>query len=384
MSARLARWATRRPHAILAVAPAATAARLAVERELAALGGVVAVSAADADVLIVVGEPGDDLSAAIENVWRQLPGPRARAQILSADQARQALAVAVLHLGDEQQVREAAQRRDEWRPTDPAMGNDKGGHGDGGMQMPAGLMMADRGPDRDGLKLDVLQVPWGPVLADWPAGLVVDLTLQGDLVQRAEARVMPPAGSSSVPFWDADAGAQRRHRHAAAHLDSLGRLLAVAGWPGMAERVRRLRDGVLADGSTRELREELSRTGRRVRRARTLRWATDGLGVLTDDLVRQAGVSGPAARSVANGGDVTARWQCWLAEAERLLQPDAAVDEEGPRGRRAGDRPASAALLEAAQHLMAGVDVAAARLVLASFDPDPDELLAVTSAQVDD
>ena len=51
----------------------------------------------------------------------------------------------------------------------------------------AGLPMADRGEDRDGLKLDQLHVPLGPVLPDWPAGLVVRVTLQGDVVQHAEA-----------------------------------------------------------------------------------------------------------------------------------------------------------------------------------------------------
>ncbi|MCM4083823.1 hypothetical protein [Paractinoplanes hotanensis] len=213
---------------MLAVAPGATAARLAVERELTALGGVVAVSAADADLLIIIGEPGAELADAHEDVWRQLPGPRARAHVVRPDEARTVLAAATTQLCDPRQAQQAGQRHDEWQTTDLG-----GAHGDDGMQMPGGLMMADRSPDRDGLGLDALRVSWGPVLVDWPAGLVMNLTLQGDLVQQAEARVLPAAGSPAESFWDAGASAQR---HAAAHLDSLGRLLSVAGWQGMAHR----------------------------------------------------------------------------------------------------------------------------------------------------
>ena len=404
LSAGLARWAGRRPHALLAVTPGATAARLAVEQELAALGGVVAASAADADLLVVVGVPGPALADAVEQVWRQLPGPRARAQVRRPEQAREALVTAVAYLGNPLQEAEASGRRDEWEPAEmgdvsvdegggdaggqggrggahsdggrDGHGHDHGGHGGGGMQMPGGLPMADRGSDRDGLTLDVLPVPLGPVLADWPAGVVVDLTVQGDVVQAAEARLLPAAGASPAPFWDDGDGARRRCRHAAAHLDSVGRLLAVAGWQGMACRVRRLRDDVLADGATDDVRAQLVGVARRMHRSWGLRWSTDGLGVLTDDVARQVGVSGPALRSIADGGDVSARWRCWLAEADRLLRPDAVVPQAGSRGRRDGARPASAALLRVAEQLMVGVDVAAARLVLASFDPDPDEIVA--------
>ena len=47
-----------------------------------------------------------------------------------------------------------------------------GGHGGhGGMEMPGGLPMAGQGEDRDGLTLDRLHVPLGPLLSDWPTGL---------------------------------------------------------------------------------------------------------------------------------------------------------------------------------------------------------------------
>ncbi|GAB2877798.1 hypothetical protein GCM10022245_11220 [Streptomyces mayteni] len=39
--------------------------------------------------------------------------------------------------------------------------------------MVAGIPLAERGDDRDGLRLDVLRLPLGPVLLDWPAGPAV-------------------------------------------------------------------------------------------------------------------------------------------------------------------------------------------------------------------
>jgi hypothetical protein len=249
--------------------------------------------------------------------------------------------------------------------------------------MPGGLRMADRAPDRDGLKLDVLRVPLGPVLTDWPAGLVVILTLQGDVVQRADARVLGSAVRQRTPFWHAgDHDGDRGRRYAAAHLDSLGRLLAVVGWDALAYRARRLRDGALGDIPAERLRAELAALERRMRRSWTLRWATDGLGVLSSELARDLGVTGPAARAVDGGGDVTARWRCWLARADRCLAGDLPADGEGPRGRLDGDRPPSAALLDAALHLVVGLDIAAARIVMASFDPDTDELAATMERSV--
>jgi hypothetical protein len=433
MSDLLARWALRRPHVLLAVAPAATGTRIAVEAELARRGAVIADSAVDADVLLVVGSPAQELTTALDEVWRQLPGPRARARVTQPAEVEQVLREAVDALAEPAQTADAARRSDEWRDNAMASDGDEkhkgadggqeehgggrhdhhdgsqgeqgesnshedhGGapsdqHGDrhshggggheshggggheghgGGMQMPGGLMMAHRRSDRDGLKLDVLQVAFGPILPDWPAGLILELALQGDVVQQVKSRVLSTAAVPGTPFWLA--GGPRRY--AAAHLDSLGRLLAVTGWAGMAYRVRRLRDGVLADVPADQARAELMSVGRQVRRSRALRWATDGLGVLTDEMAAQLRVVGPAGRAVADGGDVRARWGRWLVEADRLLAGDP-VDGLGPRGGSVEGRSGSAALLAAAEQLMVGLDVAAARLVLASFDPDPDELVA--------
>ncbi|MFI7142371.1 hypothetical protein ACIBQ5_33095 [Streptomyces massasporeus] len=259
--------------------------------------------------------------------------------------------------------------------------------------MPAGLPMADRGPDRDGLTLDRLHVPLGPLLTDWPVGLTLRLTLQGDVIQEACVEDSTAAVSDaprSASFWThpwqrAAAGepasvGEAARRRAAAHLDSLGRLLAVAGWPAMAVTARRLRDDLLDGASGETLRPRVRRFTRRVGRSRILYWSTRGIGPLSAADADAAGVSGPAARA---DGDVPARYRQWLAEVERdvarlddlsLLDPGS---EEGPRGR--GE--SSVALVRLLPRLLEGAELAAARLIVASLDPDPDEL-AIRSREV--
>ncbi|NEE25830.1 hypothetical protein G3M53_10200, partial [Streptomyces sp. SID7982] len=67
----------------------------------------------------------------------------------------------------------------------------------------SGLPLAERADDRDGLRLDRLHVPFGPVLPDWPVGLVLRLTLQGDVVQEVTGvEVVEAAPAPRPPFWD--------------------------------------------------------------------------------------------------------------------------------------------------------------------------------------
>ncbi len=257
--------------------------------------------------------------------------------------------------------------------------------------MPGGLPMAGQGADRDGLTLDQLHLPLGPFLADWPAGLTVRLVLQGDVVQRVDvdepARPIDDAAAEAFwvqPWLRAASGepvpvGEAVRRRAAAHLDSLGRLLAVAGWPAEAVRARRLRDDLLYGAPRAAVAPRLERFTRRVGGSRTLAWLTRGIGVVTAQKAREAGVGGPAARA---GGDVTSRYRQWLADIRhdlpRLEDPaplDVAV-EDSPRGPWSAEHPPSAALIALLPRLLEGAELAAARLVVASLDPDPDELVS--------
>ncbi|MET9390350.1 hypothetical protein ABZY20_08035 [Streptomyces sp. NPDC006624] len=438
----LLRAAAGRPRVLLLPMPGATGVRLAAERELRLRDFPAALTPAEADVLLVAGPVPPALSAAVDRLWRDTPAPRARvhadapSDVTSAlDAARTRLAMLPDTPPDAPSNAHPAPDQDSDRDADADAAHDTddghgghdadagdgaghddrdgghggrgeghddqgegqeghgGGHGDhgghgghGGMEMPAGLPMAERGPDRDGLALDRLHVPLGPLLTDWPAGLTVRLTLQGDVVQEAtvDDPVTPaPGAAPPAPFWTrpwqrAAAGepvsaGEAARRRAAAHLDSLGRLLAVAGWPAQAVTARRLRDDLLDGAAGEELSRRLRRFTRRVGRSRTLHWLTHGIGPLSTADAGAAGVGGPAARA---DGDVPARYRQWLAETERdvaRLGDPSPLDpgrEEGPRG----GPDASAALVRLLPGLLEGAELAAARLIVASLDPDPDEL----------
>ncbi|MEV4188080.1 hypothetical protein AB0J28_42265, partial [Streptosporangium canum] len=377
------------------------------EAELARRGWRPAGTPASADLLVVCGSPEESLARAVETVWADTPCPRARVELrddLRPEQVADALDGAVSRLADgPAQRRDAAERvrhqarRDRGGAHGHGDGPEHGrqehedghaedahavdGHGDGnghgngnGMGGPGGLRMAGRGPDRDGLTLDRLHVPLGPVLPDWPAGLVVGTVLQGDVIQRARVRIS--GGSGVERFWDAPwlAALAGRHvtrgaaarRRAASHLDSLGRLLAVSGWDSSATRARRLRDRLLWERPDDGLAEDFARFARRVRRSRPLRWMLRGLGTVDAS-------HGPAVRV---RGDVVARMERWLAGTEAALgeldDRSRLADDEGPRG-PVGERP-SESLLAVLPTLLAGAELAAARLIVASLDPDLDQV----------
>jgi hypothetical protein len=411
--------------------PGAARVRLAAERVLRLRDLPVALTSADADVLLVVGDGCPGLDAAVDRLWRDMPAPRTLVRARTAEEVADALETARVRLADATAQRMAARlpvppwERGEGSGSDVphgggahggnghgGNGHGGGGHGGGGhgehggghgadeMGMPAGLPMAEQGPDRDGLSLDRLHIPLGPLLADWPTGLTVRLTLQGDVVQQAEVDTavlrhdapggdVRPHDAPRMSFWTepwdrAAAGGQVAageavRRRTAAHLDSLGRLLAVAGWPAAAVGARRLRDDLLAGAAPHKVRPRAARLARRVGRSRTLFWLTRGIGPLTAGEAAAAGFGGPAARS---DGDVPARYRQWLAavvDGVPRLEDRAPLDparEESPRGFLDGARPPSAALVEVLPRLLEGAELAAARLVVASLDPDPDELAA--------
>lgn len=313
LTERLLHAGTRRPHVLLVPVPGYRPVRWAAERYLQSNGWPLAASPAEADVLLVCGAPGTGLAGAIDTAWDAMPGPRARATTRAAQDVPAVLATARGELRDL-----VAQRTDaRVRPapalgaTDAAAGMAPGGtddhagmtheqpadaphssdgrppmqqdqmqhegmepggehegmdHGGGheghsmhdmGMDLPGGLAMADRADDRDGLKLDVLHLSWGPLLPAWPAGLQLALVLQGDVLQEVVAHWLDPS-----PELLED---PRR-----VALDDVAAVLDVAGWQEGAVRARRLRDGGLEA-------TEIQAVTRRVTRARLLRWTLRGL-----------------------------------------------------------------------------------------------------------
>jgi hypothetical protein len=406
LTGALLRAGATRPHVLAVTMPGATAVRLAAEEQLRRRGWPTAMTPADADILLIAGEPVPPMTEVLEETWKAMPAPRARIGSSGPGEVAAALEAARARLGDhsaQQALAAAGTGRSPLRHRgDGHHGHETGGgrHGEmgggdhgyvmSGMDMPGGLPMADRGEDRDGLKLDQLHVPLGPVLPDWPAGLVIRLTLQGDVVQHAAPEALGAGGGS---FWDepwrrAAAGelvaiGEAARRLASAHLDSLGRFLAVAGWDAAATAARRLRDDILAGAPTGGLRRDAHRLARKVARSRTLAWLTGGLGVLGAGDAAAAGVRGPALRAA---GDVTARYRCWCAELDGAA---AALDDRSPLDPAAMEPPRgptdeagapSAGLLAALPRLLAGTELAGARLIVASIDPDLDELPAQAEA----
>jgi len=257
-----------------------------------------------------------------------------------------------------------------------------------------GLPMADRADDRDGLRLDRLHVPLGPALADWPAGLVLRLALQGDIVQEVAVEPTAAPASPRPPFWNepwlrAAAGERvsqgdAARRLCAAHLDSLGRFFAVTGWADMAARTRYVRDRALAGADAAELSALVRPLIRRAEHSRTLRWLTSGLGLLPAEHAHHLGVTGPA---LVADGDAHSRMLGWLEavgrnaaacdETEALDVAQVIAQVVGPRGRVDGRVPPSQALLDVLPSLLEGTEFACARIIVASLDPDLDEFTPV-------
>ncbi|MCC5577732.1 hypothetical protein IMZ11_19075 [Microtetraspora sp. AC03309] len=432
LSRVLLRFAAGRPRPLVVTAPHGTAVRLLVEAELALRGWRTADAPAGACLLVVCGTPENALARAVRTVWSGMAAPKALVE-LPADGAGERVAAeldaAVSRLADVRAQHEEAARGHEYGARghgrkgpgedEQGHGHDGGGgredhdgsgheHHDGGghehhMGLPGGVRMAERGPDRDGLTLDRLHVPLGPVLPYWPAGLVVETTLQGDVIQEAAVRVAGGAGGDR--FWDEPwlaALAGRRvtrgeaaRRTAGAHLDSLGRLLATAGWAGAAVEARRLRDQVLGERPREEITRRYDRFARRVGRSRPLRWMLRDLGRIDPRTPSPVGdprgpgrsdgphTHGEAPSGLTAGdmpgwarGDVLARTRGWLAGTGAALDAmdDTAAldDDEGPRG-PVGDHP-SEGVLALLPGLLAGAELAAARLIVASLDPDIDQV----------
>lgn len=263
--------------------------------------------------------------------------------------------------------------------VDPAPWRGVGPFGQGGAGMtggvPYGRPMVGRAPDRDGLELDQLPVRVGPFFSAFPPGLVLEVKLQGDIVQEA---VVPgnafagmlvdrPRSESGEPPRIAELE-RARARHLLrwlAHalrvhgLDALGRrtLALVAALGGELPAAA----AVLA-----RITREVAALERLLARTRALDWATAGVGVTPPADLAGRGL-GPVARAAGvvddarlddptylrlgfepvvagdGAGDARARWRQRLAETVQSLALAARAGdaragvgaEETPRGRGA-------------------------------------------------
>lgn len=352
--------AVRHAHVLVVEVPGHWLTRVAVERQVLGRSWRLASSPANADVLAVCGSPGPEMAEVVARLWEDLPGPRSRIEIRTAEAAPAALARAQAELSDPDRQYEDARSR----PRKPEIGTGHGGmghgqhggmdHGNhagmdhGGMDMaPAGIPLAEGGEDRDGLEMDVLHVRLGPVLPYWPGGLVLRCSLQGDVIVAAEASLVDVARDHD--------GQRAEESWAARRCDNVLSLLALSGSDGGAAHARRVRDSLLTGADTGQEVTELERLQRRIRRWWLLRWSLRRVRHLTSADLAQHGLPGHLR------GDTYDRL---LTMVERAIR-DLAGDVEGALD-RAGSVP-----LAAIPHLVTGLDLAAARLVVASLDLDP-------------
>ncbi|WP_432534668.1 hypothetical protein [Kineococcus arenarius] len=373
--------------------PGATGQRIAVERAVAARAWVLARSPAEADVLAVCGHPGPQMREAIARVWEQLPGPRTRVDVVVPEKADAALDAASSALLQEAPHREDARSRTDAGAQEHDTDHEESGHGDTDheesghgdmddgdmdhgdmdhgdmdhgdmdhgdmdhgdmdMPMPGGIGLASGRRDRDGLEMDVLHVPLGPVLPHWPAGLVLTCTLQGDVVVEAGAELLDPGEDLGGP----GTGDPRRDV-LVARCDAVARLLAVAGWDSAADQATRVRDRCLDGVPLAECAAAVERLARRVTRSRSLRWSLRGSSIPT----------GPGG---LEGVELLDRVLDWLEQARVAGQAPAGPAELGGEvtGEGTGEGVtrwgAERVSLEALSDLVSGLDLAAVRLVVA-------------------
>lgn len=348
-----------------------------------------------ASLLVVAGDLTDELEGPAGTVHDQVSPPRAVVQWGLGEESRAICADAVL-VGAEDDPRPAiveahralasgsrASSSPVGRASNPVDWRGRGPHGQGGEGMmggtPYGRPMAMTGPDlRDGLELDRVALTVGPFLSWLPAGLTLELELQGDVVQRLTPRVVPlrradlpavflRARRESVSVADLEVA---RARHL---LLGVSDFLRVLGLGALADRTLRVASAV--DGPARL--EAVRELRRRLRRTRAPSLAARGVGALPRERLHGAG---PVARAAGlaedarlddpayaglgfrvitqSRGDADARWLQRLDEAVQALELAAAAEErlrapnatlEGPRGRTEA-RPAALQLAALAEH----------------------------------
>ncbi|MFP5342558.1 MAG: hypothetical protein ACLGIJ_06510 [Candidatus Limnocylindria bacterium] len=299
---------------------------------------------------------------------------------------------------------------------DPADWRGVGPYGQGGSGMtggtPYGRPMAELGPDRDGLRLDVLPVTLGPFFPRLPAGLVLDVKLAGDVVTEvavATSRPLATGGGPESPFVRALSGpvsiAELELARAREHLRWLSDALLALGLPAYGLRALRLAHDVRA-GDGRRVRAFAAR----IRLSGVFRWSLPRGGRPEPAALRGLGL-GPIARAAGIAEDVRVEdagyralgftpyltdaggppgwWLMRTEEAARSLDLASEAGDrmttlvgrvESPRGRlEPGDSPTARALALLPE-LLAGLEWGDAMATLVGLGLDLDEMAAVADA----
>ncbi len=337
-----ARLAVGRAHVLVVAGPGSFRLRVLLEQAVQVRGWVLALTPADADVLAVCGARGivhdEPLAGAVPALWDAMVAPRVRVDVVEEGAVEQALDRAAAALLDTGAQRDEARRRRDDEPQVGDMDHGDMDHGDmdhgdmdhgdmdhGDMEMaPHGIALAGGSEDdRDGLEMDVLHVPLGPVLPCWPPGLVLRTTLYGDVIGDVEVELPasgppPAAGPPSPGRAPALVSAMR--------CDAVADVLTLAGWPAGAVVARRARDAFLAeDLETGSARAAALRV--RVRRHRPLGWMLAGLGTVeASDLPSS---DDPSTALLL--GDVRARLLA-LLDAVQESSDDETPENEAPEG----------------------------------------------------
>lgn len=299
--------------------------------------------------------------------------------------------------------------------VDPAPWRGVGPHGQGGSGMtggkPYGRPMAELGPDRDGLRLDVLPLRVGPFFPGFPAGLVLDLKTAGDVVVEAAIGPNPLAGDTlpgAVPrpglrlflraLRDPVSVSELEVARAREHLRWLAHALTVHQLPSLGDRVLRLATRVRPGNG-----DAVRWLGRWLPWTQVLRWATRGVGPIAGNALAGVG-AGPVARAAGvredvrmddpvyrelgfepvlhGGGDAAARWRQRVAEAAQSLDLAARAGDrrttpvgrvESPRGRLEPGSAPTARLLPLFPALLRGLEWGDAVATLLSLDLDLEE-----------
>lgn len=297
-------------------------------------------------------------------------------------------------------------------PSDPPLLPDEppapwrgcGEHGQGGEGMMGGtpygrpMPMPPAEDLRDGLALDAYRVQVGPFLPPLPPGLVLELTLQGDVLQSARVirAALPPTATATDPFrrlrQEPVMITELERARAAHHLRCIARLLVplqllpqAARWHAAARAVERSEPVALGT------------LGNTLKRAGALAAIPAGLGRL--DTQAAADLAGVPARAAGHAvdtrkrhpayrtlgfepvtqtqGDVRARLLQWFDEAQQAMElaahaaAGARIEPgdglESPGGPVDGIRP-SRHLEFRFTELLPGLEWTEAVLVLASFD----------------